>query len=150
MSVFILFVPVDASDFEVATGVGWDAFSSANLEAADYLRREARLLAVSFAGLSLLAGVLALGPVAPRRPLGQRVPLAVPGHPLRRGSGLSLERRWDAWRHIFVGGLATAISLTMASRRTKRGVSSRSAPPPWKGSVGWSPSLALFWSSSSS
>ena len=55
MTLYVLFVPVDASDFERTTGGDWDAFSAANPAVADYLTREARLLAIGFLGLGLMA-----------------------------------------------------------------------------------------------
>lgn len=58
-SAFILFVPVDANNFETTTGVSWADFSSSNPEAAGYLTREARLLAIGFLGLSLLTAAVA-------------------------------------------------------------------------------------------
>ena len=56
---YILTSPVDASDFESATGVEWSAFESSNPEPASYLEREARLLGVSFAVLGLVGVGLA-------------------------------------------------------------------------------------------
>lgn len=55
---YILFEPVSASDFESTTGIGWATFSAANPDVADYLSREARLLAVGWLGLSLLVAAL--------------------------------------------------------------------------------------------
>jgi uncharacterized membrane protein HdeD (DUF308 family) len=57
--VFVLFSPVDASDFETETGVAWTAFSAAEPEAASYLEREARLLASITLGFGLLVAGLA-------------------------------------------------------------------------------------------
>lgn len=51
---YILIDPVSPSDFEATTGVDWTTFSAANPEAADYLSREARLLAVGWLGLHLV------------------------------------------------------------------------------------------------
>jgi len=59
MSAYILFIPVDATNFEMTTGLNWTDFSSSNPGAAEYLTREARLLAIGFLGLSLLAAALA-------------------------------------------------------------------------------------------
>jgi len=59
MAVYIIFVPVDAINFERTTGLDWAEFSSSNPEAADYLFREARLLAIGFLGLSLLSAAVA-------------------------------------------------------------------------------------------
>ena len=56
---FVLFSPVDPNDFEATTGLSWSAYSSANPEAAGYLEREARLLAVSSMGVGLLSLALA-------------------------------------------------------------------------------------------
>ena len=63
MTAFILFVPVDGSNFETTTGEGWEAFASANPEVADYLTREARLLAVGYLGFALLAAAMAWWPL---------------------------------------------------------------------------------------
>ena len=59
MSAYIILVPVDPSNFEATTGSSWAAVSSSNPEVAEYLEREARLLAVGFLGLSLLAAAVA-------------------------------------------------------------------------------------------
>lgn len=59
MTVYILFVPVDAANFETATGFSWAGFSSSNPKAAAYLIRESRLLAIGFLGLSAMAAVVA-------------------------------------------------------------------------------------------
>jgi hypothetical protein len=120
-AVFILFVPVSASDFEAATGVDWEAFSSANPDAASYLTREARVLAVGFAGFSLLAGVQALGP-------------------LRRGDTSAGRTLWLFPVTLFgvavvflssgggtlggtylVAGFVTAVALNAARRERRRG-----------------------------
>lgn len=61
MTAFILAVPIDAADFESTTGVNWESFSASAPEVADYLTREARLLAVGFLGLTLLAAAIAWG-----------------------------------------------------------------------------------------
>jgi hypothetical protein len=58
-ALYILAVPVDANDFESTTGASWDSFSDANPEVADYLAREARLLATGFLGFSLMSAVIA-------------------------------------------------------------------------------------------
>ena len=59
MSAYILFIPVDATNFEMTTGLNWTDFSSSNPGAAEYLTREARLLAIGFLGLSLLSAAVA-------------------------------------------------------------------------------------------
>lgn len=59
MAAYILFVPVDATDFERTTAVSWADFNSANPDVAEYLTREARLLAIGFLGVSLLAAAVA-------------------------------------------------------------------------------------------
>lgn len=56
---YIVVVPVDADDFESATGVPWAGFAASTPEVADYLVREARLVAVGYFGLALFAGVTA-------------------------------------------------------------------------------------------
>jgi uncharacterized membrane protein HdeD (DUF308 family) len=56
---FILSQPVDANDFEAATGIVWEEYQTADPEAADYLVREAQLLGVSFAVLGGIAAALA-------------------------------------------------------------------------------------------
>ncbi len=121
MSLFILFVPVDASDFETATGVGWEAFSSANPEAADYLTREARLLAVGFVGFSLLVGVQALGPLRRGDPWAGRAlwvfPVTLMGVAvvfLSSGGG-------PLGGTYLVAGLVTAVALAAVRRERDRG-----------------------------
>jgi hypothetical protein len=56
---FVVSSPVDANDFETETGVAWEAFQTAEPAVADYLAREARLLAVITIGFGLLVAVLA-------------------------------------------------------------------------------------------
>jgi uncharacterized membrane protein HdeD (DUF308 family) len=56
---FILSQPVDANDFETATGIVWEEYQASDSEAADYLVREARLLGVAFAVLGGVAAALA-------------------------------------------------------------------------------------------
>lgn len=58
-ALYILAEPIDANDFESTTGASWESFSDANPEVADYLAREARLLAVGFLGFALMSAVLA-------------------------------------------------------------------------------------------
>lgn len=57
-AVMILFAPIDANDFEATVGESWEAFSTDNPSAADYLTREARLLASGYLGLALFALVI--------------------------------------------------------------------------------------------
>lgn len=57
---YILFAPVDPNDFESTTGRSWDAFSASNPEVADYLAREARILATGYLGLAVFAVVIVL------------------------------------------------------------------------------------------
>lgn len=73
--VFIMFIPVDAANFESTTGLNWDVFRADNPEIVDYLTREARLLAVGGLGLSLLTVVTVWGP-------------------LRRGDGWAQKALW--------------------------------------------------------
>lgn len=56
---YVLSVPVDPGDFERATDVEWDTFSSASPEVADYLEREARLLGVTAIAMGGFAAGLA-------------------------------------------------------------------------------------------
>lgn len=56
---YVLAVPVDAADFERATGTEWDAFSGSSPEVAEYLEREARLLGVTALAMGALAAGLA-------------------------------------------------------------------------------------------
>lgn len=56
---YILVAPVDPNDFESTTGLSWHDFSASNPEVADYLAREARILAIGYLGLA--AVVFALG-----------------------------------------------------------------------------------------
>ena len=72
---FVLFSPVDPNDFEATTGLSWSAYSSANAEAAGYLEREARLLAVSFIGVGLFS-------------------LALAWYGVREGSDLAVKAMW--------------------------------------------------------
>ena len=67
-ALYILFVPIDPSNFASATGVDWSDFSSVNPEASDYLNREARVLAVGYLGLGLVAALLVWGPLRAREP----------------------------------------------------------------------------------
>jgi predicted anti-sigma-YlaC factor YlaD len=60
---FILFAPVDATNFAAETGLDWSGFSVANPEASSYLAREARVLAVGYLTLGLLAAILAWRPI---------------------------------------------------------------------------------------
>lgn len=71
MTAFILFVPIDPNDFESTTGLSWTAFSSSNPEVADYLTREARLLALGFLGLSLLTASVAWEALRHDRPINR-------------------------------------------------------------------------------
>jgi hypothetical protein len=59
MAACVIFVPVDATNFETTTGLDRAEFSSSTPEAADYLIREARLLAIGFLGLSLMSAAVA-------------------------------------------------------------------------------------------
>lgn len=52
-------VLVDPNDFESTTRQSWDTFSASNPEVADYLAREARILAIGYLGLA--AVVFAMG-----------------------------------------------------------------------------------------
>lgn len=61
--VFVLFSPVDAADFESETGVAWAEFSTVEPQIADYLEREARILASVTIGLGVLTAGLAAGPL---------------------------------------------------------------------------------------
>ncbi|HSM02733.1 MAG TPA: hypothetical protein VK960_09900 [Acidimicrobiia bacterium] len=56
---YVLSVPVDASDFERATDVEWDAFSATSPKVAEYLEREARLLGVTAIAMGGFAAGLA-------------------------------------------------------------------------------------------
>ena len=56
---YVLAVPVDAADFEGATDIEWDAFSSASPKVAEYLEREARLLGATAIAMGALAAGLA-------------------------------------------------------------------------------------------
>lgn len=60
---FILFVPIDATNFTAETGLDWSEYSVANPEASSYLAREARVLAVGYLTLGLLAAIIAWRPL---------------------------------------------------------------------------------------
>ena len=60
---FIMFAPVDATNFAAEAGVEWSEFSAANPEASSYLTREARLLASGYLTLGLIAATLAWRPL---------------------------------------------------------------------------------------
>jgi hypothetical protein len=96
-TIYILIEPVDASNFESTTGTAWDAFSTLNPEAADYLIREARLLAVGWLGFTLLAA-------------------GVVWWPLRRGDGWARGVLW-----LFPIALLGATAVFMASGDTVLG-----------------------------
>lgn len=120
MTGFILLVPIDANNFEVTTELSWDAFSSSNPEAAEYLMREARLLAIGFLGLSLLTAVVAWDTFrADDRQLRRALwlfPLALLGSGLvliaGDGGGLGAV-------YLVVGTIA-GVALALAPRRTSR------------------------------
>ena len=57
--IFILFSAVDSNDFENETGIVWSEFSASTPTVADYLNREARLLAAATLGFGLFAAGLA-------------------------------------------------------------------------------------------
>lgn len=116
-SVFILFVPVSASDFEAATGVGWEAFSSANPEAADYLTREARVLAVGFAGFSVMAAVQALGPLRRGDQWAGRTLWLLPVTLLGVAVVFLLSGGRTLGGTYLVAGFVTAVALARARRR---------------------------------
>jgi hypothetical protein len=55
---YVLIVPIDPADFGAATGTTWATFAAQQPDAAAYLEREARLLAVGFLGFGVLvAGI---------------------------------------------------------------------------------------------
>jgi hypothetical protein len=87
----ILFIPIDATNFAAETGLDWRGFSVANPEASSYLAREARVLAVGYLTLGLLAAILAW-------------------RPLRAGNSWALVALW-----IFTTGmLATSLVFLVA------------------------------------
>lgn len=120
MTVYILFVPVDAANFETATGLSWAGFSSSNPKAAEYLIREARLLAIGFLGLSSMAAVVAWQAFhgdnqQPSRPLWF-FPLAMFGAGIVfiAGSDVVLGSTYLA------GGAVAAVGLALAMGRRRR------------------------------
>ncbi len=119
MTAYVLFQPIDPSNFESTTGTAWDTFSETNPGVADYLSREARLLAVGWLGFSLLAAAVTFGP-------------------LRRGDSWASRSLWlfpvvlfgaaavflasgDAalGGTYFVAGIASAVALVVVGRRTE-------------------------------
>lgn len=114
---YILFIPVDPSNFESTTGTTWESFATPNPETADYLTREGRLLAVGYLSFALLVA-------------------AVAWWPLRRGDGWTKKALWlfpaclCGAGAVFLGsgdvalggtylaaGAITAAALTLAVRR---------------------------------
>ncbi|MDX1510501.1 MAG: hypothetical protein R3249_04090 [Nitriliruptorales bacterium] len=59
VGLFVFVTPVDPNDFESTTGVAWQEFEASAPEVADYLEREARLLAAGWSGVGLFALVAA-------------------------------------------------------------------------------------------
>jgi hypothetical protein len=121
MSAYIILVPVDPNNFEATTGSSWAAFSSSNPEAAEYLEREARLLAVGFLGLSLLAAAVAWGRFQgdDRSAIGPLwlFPLALLGAGVVfiSGGGVALGSAY------LVAGVVAALGLGLAVRRKLAG-----------------------------
>lgn len=68
--VYVLFSPVDSGDFESETGFAYDTFSSTSPAIADYLEREARVLAVTSIAFGLLAAGVAYGLLRKRDRIG--------------------------------------------------------------------------------
>lgn len=58
---YVLISPVNADDVAREAGVNWDAFTVREPAMAEYLEREARLLATAMIGLGLMTAVLAAG-----------------------------------------------------------------------------------------
>lgn len=120
MTAFILFVPIDANNFEETTGLSWADFSSSNSEAAAYLTREARLLAIGFLGLSLLAAAVAWGAFHDDdRPASRALwlfPLAMLGAGIAfiTGDGVALGSTY------LLAGAIAAMGLTLATRKRRR------------------------------
>lgn len=121
---YILFVPVDASNFEVTTGVSWDGFSSANPEVADYLVREARLLAVGFLGLTLLTAILAWGPLRRGDSWAGRALWLFPATLLVAAMVFLLSGDPILGGMYVAAGLIAATALAVAVRRPSAGVGS--------------------------
>lgn len=61
--IYPLVVPVDEGDFERETGVVWSEFQTEEPDVADYLEREARVVAAAAIGFAALALGLAAGPL---------------------------------------------------------------------------------------
>lgn len=117
---YIFFVPVDANNFEATTGLSWADFRSSNPNTADYLTREARLLAIGFLGLSLMAASVAwLALRGDDRQVSRALwlfPLALLGTAIVfiTGDGVAL-----GFTYLLAGALA-AVGLMLATRNRRR------------------------------
>jgi uncharacterized membrane protein len=116
-STYILFTPIDPSNFESTTGVEWDGFSAENPEAADYLIREARLLALGFLGLTLLAAMVAWGPLRRGDPWAKRVLWPFPATLLGTALVFLLSGDGVLTGTYLTAGVVSAMALAMAGRR---------------------------------
>lgn len=114
---FILVVPVDASNFETTTGVSWDAFAAANPEAADYLTREARILAVGYLGFTLLVAAVTWWPLRRGDPWAARALWLFPAT-LLAAAVVFLSSDDGLLGGMYLGaGAVTGIALVLAGRR---------------------------------
>lgn len=116
-SAYILFTPIDPSNFEAATGVEWDGFSAGNPEAADYLVREARLLALGFLSLTLLVATVAWGPLQRGDPWVKRVLWLFPATLLGAALVFLLSGDGVLTGTYLTAGAVSAVALAMAGRR---------------------------------
>jgi hypothetical protein len=119
MAAYIIFVPVDATNFETTTGLDWAEFSSSNPDVAEYLTREARLLAIGFLGLSLLSAAVAWREFHQDDRSTSRAlwlfPAALLGAGIvfLTGDGVALGSTY------LVAGAAAAVGLILAERRKR-------------------------------
>lgn len=113
---YILFDPVSPSNFESTTGVSWDDFSVANPEAADYLSREGRLLAVGWLGLTLLVAATVWGPLRRGEGWAKRTLWLFPTTVVGAALVFLVSGDTALGGMYLVVGVITAVCLAMAGR----------------------------------
>lgn len=116
-SAYLLFVPVDSSDLESATGATWESFTAVDPAAADYLAREARVLAVGYLGFALLVAAVAWVPLRRGDPWAVRALWLFPATLLGTAAVfLSSGATTLGGTYLGAGALAAAALVTVARR----------------------------------